>query len=87
MDRLKMRASEVLAANDSEHLPSPCQSICRMDERTGLCVGCWRTLPEIAQWSQASEAAKRQVWLQIQSRLAASSSDAGGNIDSQRLTR
>ena len=30
---------------------SPCVSVCRMDASAELCVGCYRTLDEIAQWS------------------------------------
>jgi uncharacterized protein len=32
------------------HVPSPCISVCQMDARTGLCLGCRRTLQEIADW-------------------------------------
>jgi predicted Fe-S protein YdhL (DUF1289 family) len=31
----------------------------------GLCVGCWRTLDEIAHWGQQDEAGRRAVWQQI----------------------
>ncbi len=40
---------------------SPCTSVCKMDDRTGWCLGCMRTLDEIAGWSVLDEAAKRQV--------------------------
>ena len=30
--------------------PSPCVSICRLDDRTGLCVGCFRNIDEIRDW-------------------------------------
>jgi uncharacterized protein len=43
-------------------IPSPCTSVCRMDERHGWCEGCMRTLDEIAAWSTLSEDAKRRVW-------------------------
>jgi uncharacterized protein len=42
-------------------IKSPCNDVCRMDERLGLCEGCHRTLDEIARWSQMSDAEKRQV--------------------------
>ena len=41
---------------------SPCNSVCRMDERTGLCEGCLRTLEEIAGWSTFDDDEKRAVW-------------------------
>jgi len=52
-------------------LPSPCISICQMEETTGLCTGCQRTIEEIIDWSVAPEAKKRQIWLAINERRAA----------------
>ena len=43
-------------------IPSPCISVCHMEERTGWCEGCLRTIDEIAAWSTMSEGAKRVVW-------------------------
>lgn len=40
---------------------SPCVNVCRMHAPTGLCVGCARTLDEIARWGQASEAERRRI--------------------------
>lgn len=47
---------------------SPCIGICRMDARTGLCEGCFRTIDEIAQWSTAGDEWKRAVWVDIAQR-------------------
>ena len=44
---------------------SPCISVCRMDDATGLCIGCQRTLDEIAAWSELDDAARREVWVAI----------------------
>ncbi len=52
-------------------VPSPCNSVCRIDDGDGLCEGCFRTLDEIAQWGQLDDTAKRAVWLSIESRQAA----------------
>ncbi|MGH6933317.1 MAG: DUF1289 domain-containing protein [Dongiaceae bacterium] len=30
--------------------PSPCVSICRLDDVTGYCAGCFRTVDEIREW-------------------------------------
>jgi predicted Fe-S protein YdhL (DUF1289 family) len=30
--------------------PSPCIGVCRLDERTGYCLGCFRTIEEIGDW-------------------------------------
>jgi len=31
---------------------SPCTNVCRMNAESGLCIGCQRTLDEIANWSR-----------------------------------
>lgn len=37
--------------NLSDYKPdSPCIQVCRIDESTGLCEGCLRTLAEISCW-------------------------------------
>jgi predicted Fe-S protein YdhL (DUF1289 family) len=40
---------------------SPCINVCRMDAASGLCVGCLRTLDEIAAWGSASNERKTQI--------------------------
>ena len=44
---------------------SPCVGICRLDDAGTHCIGCLRTLPEIAAWSGADEAYKRAVWREL----------------------
>jgi hypothetical protein len=46
---------------DETEVPSPCVSICVIDEPTGLCAGCYRTLGEIAGWIDLSAAERRAV--------------------------
>ncbi|HET7792509.1 MAG TPA: DUF1289 domain-containing protein [Rhizobacter sp.] len=41
-----------------------------MNEQSGLCEGCWRTLDEIASWSTMGDDAKRAVWQLIEQRQA-----------------
>ncbi len=55
--------------NDTETVASPCMSVCQMDDDSGLCIGCLRTLDEIAQWGNANAAFKRAVWINIEARL------------------
>ena len=47
---------------------SPCINVCKMDPASGLCVGCARTLDEIARWGQASEVEKRHILAQLPAR-------------------
>jgi len=37
--------------------PSPCRKICRLDEATGKCVGCGRTLDQIKAAGDAAQKA------------------------------
>jgi prolyl-tRNA editing enzyme YbaK/EbsC (Cys-tRNA(Pro) deacylase)/predicted Fe-S protein YdhL (DUF1289 family) len=53
-------------------IASPCISICRIQAESGLCEGCFRTIPEITAWSRADEADKRQIWRVIAQRAEAS---------------
>lgn len=56
----------------TEPVASPCINVCSMDERTGLCAGCYRTLAEIADWSAYTPAQKRSVHRQLRARRSAS---------------
>lgn len=49
-------------------MPSPCVSVCEMDEASASCKGCFRTLDEIAVWSILDDAEKQAVWAQIEAR-------------------
>lgn len=51
-------------------ITSPCINICRMDPESGLCIGCLRTIGEIAAWGGASDAEKLAVLANIQIRRA-----------------
>lgn len=42
-------------------IESPCNRICTLDERTGWCLGCARTMEEIMEWGQASDQRKREI--------------------------
>ncbi len=46
-------------------VPSPCNNVCRMDDTTGLCAGCLRTLDEIAAWGLMSDEQRWAVWDQL----------------------
>ncbi len=50
-------------------IPSPCIGICRMDESTGLCLGCARSGEEIAIWRDTGEAQRRRIWAALPARF------------------
>jgi predicted Fe-S protein YdhL (DUF1289 family) len=39
---------------------SPCVSVCALDQEE-ICMGCYRSLAEIGDWSEMSNEAKREV--------------------------
>jgi predicted Fe-S protein YdhL (DUF1289 family) len=52
-------------------IESPCNKVCVVDPATTLCVGCGRTLTEIANWLALSPAERRRIMAELPRRLAA----------------
>ena len=48
---------------------SPCVNVCLLDENTGLCAGCGRTLDEIARWSGMTDLEKAGVIARLPARF------------------
>ncbi len=40
---------------------SPCINICKIDKQNQLCVGCKRTLDEIANWSKYTSTQRKEI--------------------------
>ena len=53
-------------------IESPCIEICTLDARSGLCLGCGRTIDEIGRWTAMSDAERARVMGELPWRLAAS---------------
>tara|TARA_B100000965_G_C19596512_1_gene760495 strand:+ start:382 stop:576 length:195 start_codon:yes stop_codon:yes gene_type:complete len=47
---------------------SPCINICSIDKKTGLCLGCYRTLNEIALWAKLDDIEKNKIIFQLNNR-------------------
>jgi predicted Fe-S protein YdhL (DUF1289 family) len=47
---------------------SPCDGTCRIDEGTGWCIGCKRTLDEIADWPILPARDKHAILRALESR-------------------
>ena len=62
------------SADRADEVPSPCISVCAMDPAGVLCLGCYRTLDEIAVWSVLDADAKRAVLAALPARRGAVSS-------------
>jgi uncharacterized protein len=54
---------------------SPCTKICVMDADDRYCLGCRRTLGEIARWGEMSETEQAAILAVLPARPAASASD------------
>lgn len=52
-------------------IDTPCARICVVHPRLNLCVGCGRTLDEIARWIALGDAERRHIMTQLPARLAA----------------
>jgi uncharacterized protein len=52
----------------STMIESPCVKVCTLDARSGLCLGCGRTIDEIAQWASMSEQQRRRVMAELPAR-------------------
>jgi uncharacterized protein len=63
-------------------LSTPCVKICVIDPLSALCVGCGRTVGEIAAWTAMSEAERGAVMAGLGERLARARSRAsrGGRV-------
>jgi predicted Fe-S protein YdhL (DUF1289 family) len=42
-------------------IESPCNRVCTLDPASGLCLGCGRSLDEIARWTQMTDAERARV--------------------------
>ena len=47
---------------------SPCVKVCEMDPQRGLCLGCARTLDEIARWGGMSDAERERIMAELPER-------------------
>ncbi|MEZ5970886.1 MAG: DUF1289 domain-containing protein [Hyphomonadaceae bacterium] len=52
-------------------ISTPCIKVCAVSGQTGQCVGCGRTLQEIARWGAMEEAERQAIMRDLPDRLAA----------------
>lgn len=51
-----------------EPIQTPCVKICTVDGASGLCIGCLRTLGEIAGWSGFTPAERARIMAELEGR-------------------
>jgi predicted Fe-S protein YdhL (DUF1289 family) len=65
--------------NPPAPIASPCLQVCVVDGRSRHCVGCYRTLPEIARWSRLTDAERAAIMRVLPAR--------GERLRAEALTR
>jgi predicted Fe-S protein YdhL (DUF1289 family) len=51
-------------------IESPCVKVCAIDATTGWCLGCGRSMREIAGWSSLPQAARDDIMASLEGRMA-----------------
>ena len=59
---------DTMASEDG--ISSPCNRVCVMHPASRICVGCGRSLDEIARWSDFAPAERARIMAQLPPRLA-----------------
>jgi len=49
-------------------IETPCVKICTLDARQGICLGCGRTIDEIARWGSMSAAERGRIMNELPER-------------------
>lgn len=55
----------------SPYPTTPCVAVCAIDQESGFCMGCYRTMTEIARWGGMTEAERRAMQPVLDGRRAA----------------
>ena len=51
-------------------IKTPCVKVCVVDGESGLCMGCYRRLNEVAGWARLTEAERERIMAELPSRRA-----------------
>jgi len=49
-------------------IATPCIQVCAVDGESGLCLGCYRTLPEIGGWSRFTDEQRASIMAELPTR-------------------
>lgn len=49
-------------------IKTPCIKVCVIDGASGLCLGCFRALTEVAGWARLSDAEREAIMAELPSR-------------------
>ncbi|MFI4933278.1 MAG: DUF1289 domain-containing protein [Caulobacterales bacterium] len=51
-------------------IATPCIKVCVVDGESGLCMGCHRTLAEVAGWTRLTDALRETIMAELPARRA-----------------
>jgi predicted Fe-S protein YdhL (DUF1289 family) len=51
-------------------IATPCIKVCVIDGESGLCLGCQRSLPEVAAWGRYTDAERTEIMAGLADRRA-----------------
>ena len=54
----------------AEPIATPCIKLCIVDGESGLCMGCFRSLPEVGRWSRMSPGERAAIMSGLTGRRA-----------------
>ena len=63
--------SSPIERDNRDQVTSRCISVCELDAKGRICVGCFRTLDEIAAWGSLDATEKRRIVAELPARKAA----------------
>ena len=59
------------SAESMAGIETPCTKVCTVDPRSGLCLGCGRSLAEIERWLFLTVAERAKIMAELPERIAA----------------
>ncbi len=63
-----------------DEVESPCIKLCTVHPTERICVGCYRTIDEISQWSRMSTEQRRSVMAELPTRAPRLAKRRGGRM-------
>ena len=57
-----------MSENMQDEVKSPCIGVCAVDEESGLCQGCYRTIDEIKGWWDMSQDEQKKLLVLLEER-------------------
>ncbi|MEI7574589.1 MAG: DUF1289 domain-containing protein [Methylotenera sp.] len=59
-----------MSENTQNEIQSPCIGVCTVDDSTGMCLGCYRTVDEIKGWWDMNPKNQKNLLIALEKRQA-----------------